>query len=90
MFDIDNNTDIQDQINQELENMDPEEREALLALDAAADRYMIIKLRNAYGVEIRTIPNDRHHILVDGVRMGYEEFAEWLWTKQSQQELPRA
>ena len=38
---------------------------------------MCIKLSRELQATIETIPGDRHHIRVNGVVMGYNEYAEW-------------
>ncbi len=71
------NEQIQQEIEAKLAAMSPEEREAALAADDAADRYMCIKLSRELQATIKTIPGDRHHIKVNGQVMGYNEYAEW-------------
>lgn len=83
-----NNNNGYDEINQEmidaieaqLAAMSPEERAAVLALDDAMDRLAVIELGKR-GINVELIPGDRHHIKVDGQKMGYAEFNTYMQTK---------
>lgn len=79
------NEQIEERIDQELSEMSEEEREAMLALDDAADRLAIIKLRQRFGVNVELIPNDRHHIRLDGQVIGYNEFQDWIQERLAQE-----
>ena len=72
------NEQIQQEIEAELNRLPAEEREAILAADQASDRAMCLRLSRETGHNIEVIPNDRHHIKVDGEVMGYVEFGEWM------------
>ena len=69
---------IQQEIEAKLNELPEEERAAVLAADQAADRAMCLRLSRQTGHTIEVIPNDRHHIKVDGQVMGYVEFGAWM------------
>lgn len=69
---------IQAEIEAKLAELPEEERAAILAADQAQDIAMCLTLSRETGHTIEVIPNDRHHIKVDGVAMGYVEFGRWL------------
>ena len=69
-------------IEAELAAMSPEERAAYEAMDEAADNLMAIQLRKEYGIEVQFIKGDRHHIVVDGQKMGYAEFNNYMQARQ--------
>ena len=69
---------IQAEIEAKLNELPEAERNAILAADQAQDIAMCLTLSRETGHNIEVIPNDRHHIKVDGVAMGYVEFGQWL------------
>ena len=69
---------IQDEIEAKLNELPEDERAAILAADQAQDIAMCLTLSRKTGHNIEVIPNDRHHIKVDGQPMGYVEFAQWM------------
>lgn len=69
---------IQAEIEAKLNELPEAERNAILAADQAQDVAMCLTLSRKTGHDIQVIPNDRHHISVDGVRMGYVEFGAWM------------
>ena len=69
---------IQQEIEAKLNELPAEEREAILAADQAQDIAMCLALSRKTGHNIEVIPNDRHHIKVDGEVMGYVEFGAWM------------
>lgn len=83
------NEEINEELNskkaQMLDEMDEEEREAYMACERAMDNYMIIQLRKQYNANVELIPNDDNHIRINGVRMGYAEFRQWLEEQQRAQ-----
>lgn len=72
------NQEIQAEIEAKLNELPEAERNAILAADQAQDIAMCLTLSRETGHNIEVIPNDRHHIKVDGVAMGYVEFGQWL------------
>ena len=76
---------IQQEIEAKLNELPEDERAAILAADQAQDIAMCLTLSRQTGHRIEVIPNDRHHIKVDGVVMGYIEFAAWM-----QENMPAA
>ena len=80
------NEQIQQEIEAKIAAMTPEEREAMLEMERAADNLAIVQLRQKYGVNIELIPGDRHHIKLDGEVMGYNEFQAWLAAHQPEEE----
>ena len=78
------NEQIQEEIEREMTEMSDEEKQALQEADAAMDRYMTAVLSRKFGATVETLPNDRHHIKINGVVMGYNEFAGWLMDKQAE------
>ena len=67
-------------IEEKLNAMSEEERNAILAVDDAMDRLAVIELAKK-GINVELIPGDRHHIMVEGRRMGYADFGEYLEEK---------
>ena len=66
-----------------LNEMDPEERELVIAADDAADRLWAYRLRKEFGVEVVCNPDgDRTKVMIDGVVMDHEQFSEWYASKQ--------
>ena len=78
--------EIQAEVEAKLAELPEEERAAVIAADEAADRAMCLKLSRETGHKIEVIPNDRHHISVDGVAMGYVEFGAWMQANMPQKE----
>lgn len=74
------NQEMIDAIEAQLAAMSPEERAAVLAVDDAMDRLAVIELAKR-GINVELIPGDRHHIKVDGEKMGYAEFNTYMQTK---------
>ena len=70
--------EIQAAIEAKLAELPEEERNAILAADQAQDIAMCLALSRKTGHNIEVIPNDRHHIKVDGQVMGYVEFGAWM------------
>lgn len=79
------NEELNSQRAQMLAEMDEDERAAYMAYERAMDNYMIIQLRKQYNANVELIPNDDNHIKVNGVRMGYAEFGQWLEEQQRAQ-----
>lgn len=69
---------IQQEIEAKLAELPEEERNAIIAADQAQDIAMCLALSRKTGHNIEVIPNDRHHIKVDGEVMGYVEFGAWM------------
>lgn len=78
------NEQIQQEIEAKLNEMSVEEREAFLAAEEAKDKLMCIKLSRKLNANIEVIPNDLHHIKVNGEVMGYNEYAEWQEARQAE------
>ena len=76
------NEQIQAEIERKIAEMSPEEKAAMQEMESAMDRYMIAALQRKYGATVELIPNDHHHIKINGVLMGYNEFAGWLLDQQ--------
>lgn len=70
--------EIQAEIEAKLNELPEDERNAILAADQAQDVAMCLTLSRKTGHNIEVIPNDRHHIRVDGQVMGYVEFGAWM------------
>ena len=70
--------EIQAEIEAKLAELPEEERNAILSADQAQDVAMCLALSRKTGHNIEVIPNDRHHIKVDGQVMGYVEFGAWM------------
>lgn len=75
-----NRTELENMLNE----MSAEEREAALAVDDAMDRYFSIQLQKKYGVRVVCNPDgDRTKIMIDDVVMDQEQFAAWLMVREA-------
>ena len=72
-----------EQFEEMLNEMDPRERELVLAADDAYDALYSYQIEKAFGVTVVCNPGgDRTKISIDGVIMDHEQFAQWLLGKQ--------
>lgn len=60
-----------------LASMSDEKRQAFLDAEAAYDRLKAIEYSEKLGVPVEIVPGDPNSIRVDGLVMGYNEFAEY-------------
>ena len=60
-----------------LASMSDEKRQAFLEAEAAYDRLKAIEYSEKLGVPVELIPGDPNSIRVDGLIMGYNEFAAY-------------